>query len=68
MRFNKASVGSCTWVTATPCNTAWEGVAGKLPRGKGPGVAGRQQCAQVAKKTKGILVVSGIAGPAGVGR
>ncbi|KAJ7397308.1 hypothetical protein BTVI_136706 [Pitangus sulphuratus] len=40
---------------------AWDRVAGKLHGGKGPGGAGRQQlntgqqCAQVAKKTSGIL-------------
>lgn len=36
--------GSCTWITAAQAALQAEGrVAGKLPRGKGPGRAGQQQ-------------------------
>ena len=40
----RPSARSCPWVTATPGNATevWGRVAGKLPRGKGHGSAGRQ--------------------------
>ncbi|KAJ7397493.1 hypothetical protein BTVI_135090 [Pitangus sulphuratus] len=63
MRFNKAEC----WVLHLGHNNpsaaleAWKRVVGKLPSGKGPGVARQQQlnvsqqCAQAARKTNGIV-------------